>query len=868
MMAVALAGSLALPWSTWAQGTQPEKPPSKMTSPQALPKGFARGIADLQEGLKQWRSHLAGATEKLAQTQEELDQLQVAVASIKATMVLEKLTLLQVQELTDTFDKKAKNLNSALKDLDQKIETLKKDQQDYIAAVNDLRVQFTIIQNRAPQTLPPKAQQLYLAYLKLADERDQLAAQVQSRLEQQRRLLQKAKDLVESLAPQLHQLEKTWKAELLKRPAHAVPFQQQVLRAWQSLASIPARAWGWLNAQVQSGQLRAFIWRHLAPIIGLLGFIILMGWSTRGLNALVTRWFTAWKDQTADLYLLAPFVMGKILIANLFGLGLILWLALFLWTLNLLNSDPAQLMLIILTTLWSVRLTVQWVQEFFAGKAAGGILVIEEDVARYYRRSLKLFLIYLALGFLALKSTSLLEIPESSRIFLEHFFLVGVLIWGWWLLRRAYLGRLLPALSDPTWIHRPAVSRFLRGLQLFLVAVILLSDLLGFQNLSIYLARAAASTLLAGAVLWCLWLLGETFIRHLLHPEDSIALQRYPERAEPIRKIYNLSRWALSLGLGAIVLLVSFEFWGIPPQRLSWAFQWIIWGPTLGPVKLTTLSVLSVILVIYFGYFLSRVVRGLILVHIFPHTALDSGVQYTISTTLHYVVLIVAGLIALGILGFPLTNLALVAGALGVGIGFGLQNIVNNFLSGLILLFERPIKVGDMLVIDGQWGIVKEIRVRSTIFETFDRYVLIIPNSELVSSKVLNWTHYGAGINRLTLKVGVSYDCDVRRVTELLTQICQANLRVVATPPPQIYFGVYGDSSLEFTIWVHLRTPSDRVPATHELNSAIFEAFQEHGIKIPFPQRDLYIKEWPALPEKKGGGDSQPADGKKAASQG
>ncbi len=189
-------------------------------------------------------------------------------------------------------------------------------------------------------------------------------------------------------------------------------------------------------------------------------------------------------------------------------------------------------------------------------------------------------------------------------------------------------------------------------------------------------------------------------------------------------------------------------------------------------------------------------------------------------------------------------------GALGVGIGFGLQNIVNNFISGLILLFERPIKVGDMLVIDGQWGTVKEIRVRSTIFETFDRYVLIIPNSELVSNKVLNWTHYGAGINRLSLKVGVAYGSDVRQVTQLLTEVCQANPRVVAVPPPQVYFEAYGDSSLDFKVWVFVRTPSDRMPATHELNSAIFEAFNEHGIEIPFPQRDLHIKEWPEGLEK------------------
>ena len=240
------------------------------------------------------------------------------------------------------------------------------------------------------------------------------------------------------------------------------------------------------------------------------------------------------------------------------------------------------------------------------------------------------------------------------------------------------------------------------------------------------------------------------------------------------------------------------------------------------------------------------------LARIFPRTALDTGVQYTIATTVHYVILILAGLVALNILGFQLTNLALVFGALGVGIGFGLQNIVNNFLSGLILLFERPIKVGDLLVIDGQWGTVKDIRVRSTIFETFDRCVLIIPNSELVSNKVLNWTHYGAGINRLNLKVGVAYGSDVGRVTQLITEVCQANPRVVAVPPPQIYFEAYGDSSLNFTIWVHVRIPSDRMPATHELNSAIFEAFNANGIEIPFPQRDLHIKEWPAGPAKPG----------------
>jgi potassium efflux system protein len=845
LLVLALVGALAVPGLAGAQAAHPKKPAIKIDSPQALPKALTKGIAHLQESLKQWQKNVSTATEQLAQTQKGLDQLQVAVASVKATMALKELPLVQTQDLVSAYKHREKQLKSDLKELEQEIETLKKDQQEYLTAANSLRVQITIIQNKVPQEFPPEAQQLYLHYLNLAGERDQLAAQVMGLLQQRRGLLLQAKELVDGLTPQVEHLENTWKAELLRRPTHFIPFSQQVWRVVQSLVSIPARAWGWLHEQVKSGQLIDFIWQHLAPIIGLLGFILLMGWSTRVLNALVTRRFAAWKEHAEDLHMLAPFAMGQILIAHLFGLGLILWVALFFWTLSLIRTDPAQLFLAFLITLWTLQVLIQWVQEFFAGSAAGGILALEEDVARFYRRSLKLFLIYLALGVLALMSTKLLEIPQFSQMFLEHFFLVGVLIWGWWLLRHTYLHRLLPALSDPIWIHRPWVGRFLRGLLLFLIVVILLADLLRFQDLSRYLARATASSLLAAALLWCLWLLAETFIRHLLHPEDSIVLQLYPERAEPIRRIFNLARWALSLGLGAIVLLVALKFWQIPLEQLAWAFWWVTWGPTLGPVKLTILSVLSVLLTLYFGFFFSRVLRGLMITHIFPHTALEPGVQYTISTTLHYVVLVVAVLIALGILGFPLTNLALVAGALGVGIGFGLQNIVNNFLSGLILLFERPIKVGDMLVIDGQWGLVKEIRVRSTIFETFDRYVLIIPNSELVSNKVLNWTHYGPGINRLTLKVGVSYGSDPRQVTQIITDVCKANPRVVPEPPPTIYFNVYGDSSLDFTIWVHLRTPSDRIPATHEINSAIFEAFREQGIEIPFPQRDLYIKQWP-----------------------
>jgi len=200
-------------------------------------------------------------------------------------------------------------------------------------------------------------------------------------------------------------------------------------------------------------------------------------------------------------------------------------------------------------------------------------------------------------------------------------------------------------------------------------------------------------------------------------------------------------------------------------------------------------------------------------------------------------------ILALNVIGFPMANIVLITGALGLGVGLGLQSMVSNFVSGLILLIERPIKVGDMLVVDGQWGEVKEIRIRTTVFQTFDRYVLIIPNSELTAKQITNWTHYGKGVNRLNLKVGVAYGSDLKVVTRVLSEVCAANPRIMSAPPPQVYFEAYGESALNFTIQVFVRTPDDRTPATHELNSAIFEEFRKHGIEIPFPQRDIHLRD-------------------------
>ncbi len=835
-----------LPVQAQEQPPAPKKLEAPASSPEALPKILEDASAALREKISALQAQLTQTRDMVHTVKADLGNLQVAVASVKAALAVNGLPLSQVPEVLVALAQRQNQVQTRSKEVSQEIDNLKKVRDAEITAQNTLRTQISIIRFQV-KALSPDLQRAYQQYVQLADKEISLFDQVLDNLNQQGQVLGQETELLATVLPQLGTLEQAWRAELLKRPAQPVPFKEQIKRVWEGVAALPGRLWQGLSRFITSGLLVQLLQAHLTHLLGLLGFVLLLNWGKRRLNRLVAQRFQAWKERSQELGLFPLFMLGFILFNNLVLLGLILWVGLLLWIFGMLDSQLAQLAFYGLLVLWALRLALQWVQSIFAGKDARGLLLLGRRTARFYRRSLKLLLVYLFIGIFTLKSAAFLGFPRSSRFFMWHIFLIIFLGWVLYILRRPYLAKLLPQLPEPDWLHHPVLARLIRALVTSFLAVIILVELLGFQNLSNYLAWGVSWTLLALVVFWLLWLLAETGLRHLLHPEKGWAKQRYPERHELVQRAYVFARVALAVVLGSAVVLWSLRVWGVKPEQAAFLVEWITWGPRLGPIRLTLLHLGGSILAIYLGIWLSRFVRTLMGVRIFPRTGLDSGVQYTITTSVHYVVLILAVLIALNILGFPLTNLALVAGALGVGIGFGLQNIVNNFISGLILLFERPIKVGDMLVIDGKWGAVREIRVRSTIFETYDRNVLIIPNSELIAQKVLNWTYYGWGVNRLTLKVGVGYNSDVRQVTQLLVDICQANPRVLADPAPKAYLTDYGESSLEFTVWAHIKTPTDRNQVTHELYTAILQALQFKGIEMPNPQQDLHIKDWPEV---------------------
>lgn len=244
--------------------------------------------------------------------------------------------------------------------------------------------------------------------------------------------------------------------------------------------------------------------------------------------------------------------------------------------------------------------------------------------------------------------------------------------------------------------------------------------------------------------------------------------------------------------------------------------------------------VVGVIVVRFFSYWIEKRILG--------RSRIDAGVQNSIATAAKYSGLFLAAGFALSAAGLDFSKLAIVAGALSVGIGFGLQSVVSNFVSGLILLAERPIRIGDWIEVGSGEGTVKKINVRSTEIETFDRCKVIIPNSSFISDPVKNWSH-GSSVGRIKVNIGVGYASDPDQVKEILLECANAHAEIVSSPPPRVMFMDFGASSLDFQLRVYLRDIGDCTTVASDLRFAIFREFARAGIEIPFPQNDINIRD-------------------------
>ncbi|ANT52354.1 mechanosensitive ion channel family protein [Mesorhizobium amorphae] len=306
----------------------------------------------------------------------------------------------------------------------------------------------------------------------------------------------------------------------------------------------------------------------------------------------------------------------------------------------------------------------------------------------------------------------------------------------------------------------------------------------------------------------------------------------------------------VSIAINVMIVLVFLPLillmWGFQPGDIqAWAYK-LATGITIGSVTISVLGILSGIVVFVIGYFLTRWFQGWLDGSVMARGRVDTGVRNSIRLAVGYAGVALAALVGVSAAGIDLSNLALVAGALSLGIGFGLQNVVSNFVSGLILLAERPFKVGDWIVAGEISGTVKKISVRATEIETFQRQSVILPNSNLINNAVGNWTHRNK-LGRVEIKVGVAYGSDVKRVHALLLDIARNHPLVLKNPEPFVLFTNFGAAALEFEIRVFLADVLNGAIVQNDIRFTVLDVFDSEHIEIPSTPRAEVKKHeaWP-----------------------
>jgi small-conductance mechanosensitive channel len=334
----------------------------------------------------------------------------------------------------------------------------------------------------------------------------------------------------------------------------------------------------------------------------------------------------------------------------------------------------------------------------------------------------------------------------------------------------------------------------------------------------------------------CLW--GGLFFFFLLEWNKRFkeSMRAVPDEvsapATPIHWLFLQLSWLAWFAAFAIALIFS---WGAKQAVIVSLFMFLNKKFIIGGMKLSLLGFVYGFMVLLCTHAAARIWHQTLIRKLLEDSGLESGIKASVTAITTYLFWFFGILMALSIIGISTTSLAVAFGALGIGLGFGLQNIFNNFISGIILLFERPIQVGDAIEIGGIWGEVKKINVRSTLVQTYDNATLIIPNAEFISSQVTNWSFKDSRVRRI-ITIGVSYGSDVERVRDILLEIADNTPVVLKYPYPSVLFSDFGDSALIFKLRFWTDVDNGLVAET-DIRFEINRRFREEGIQIPFPQR-------------------------------
>ena len=444
-------------------------------------------------------------------------------------------------------------------------------------------------------------------------------------------------------------------------------------------------------------------------------------------------------------------------------------------------------------------------------------VILVEDYRKYYSQLLLLILL-VADVFILISLPSPLE-----RLFILSVSLVIIVV--------TFYHNLSSKLrqSRKTWMV------LLGQLVILVMVATIVAEFIGKSEFAYFLFTSSLRTLFSLLVAWISYYALTNLLEMNLYHFPSAYITRY---ASTIHKLIQPLVFASIIFVLVLTLLV---IWRVYPTGIVALKNIEQMSLPVGAATLSLSLVFQALLFLYLSFCVSKLLEIILLENILPGQNVDRGVQLSIIRLLNYFIVLVGFIGALMILGFNMTNITILGGAVGVGIGFGMQAIFNNFISGVILLFERPIKIGDVIMVDDKYGEVKELGFRATIVETLDHAEVVVPNSTLITSNVVNWTLAKRQV-RIKIPIGVAYGTDVQQVIDIMTRCATEHPRVLSKPEPLALFLAHGESSLDFELRAFVPDVVDRMRTVSELNQAINSALEEAEIAIPFPQRDLHLK--------------------------
>jgi small-conductance mechanosensitive channel len=374
-------------------------------------------------------------------------------------------------------------------------------------------------------------------------------------------------------------------------------------------------------------------------------------------------------------------------------------------------------------------------------------------------------------------------------------------------------------------------------IHLGIAAAGIFTNLAGKVLLTQSLLNAVSGTVLAAVLIFMAMLVGNGLMMIFIDSKYAnyirVVAHRKQFMKDQITRIFQLLA-------GILLLYYILEAYGFDVYIGEGVKLFFQQERTLGSVTFTWGQILTFFFVIWLSAYVSKLIRIFLEEEILDRMGLPQGLPNTIALMVRYTIVTLGVMAAASMAGLKMSSLTIILGALGVGIGFGLQNIFNNLVSGLILLLERPIKIGDTIEVGQLIGVVKHIGIRASNIQTFDGAEIIVPNGQLISNEVINWTLTDKR-RRIEVLVGVAYGSDVHKVQEILLNVIQTHKEVVKDPQPNVFFNQFGDSALEFRLLFWTDNFDDWVRIRSEVVFIVHDALKEAGISIPFPQRDLHI---------------------------